>query len=621
MLFAFAYADAQNYILTCNECKEVYQSTCLTCPPSSSAGVTTFEGLTVKIQGGGVVARIPAPITVHYDSQGNTTIYSRSHERMIAGSPTQITAPIARLMTSEGVSFPTFSTLKDYLKKCGVCVINEENLDNDPTNELNTDFTFNEISSEISIADAGGIKSVDVSTLMDNTDEQQLLPMSLIGTTLTANLENSVSQSISLSPLLSSMSNNPNATYTHTDGLGNQTNIGYTLGYNPASNDITLYDLGGNPANTITVQREYNTGLTLVADQLNLTDGGGTLSVDLSPYNSPDTHLFSEDKVAFETRKHDLSIYNYSLTHDNKSALQIGDNVGLFNLISDAALFYKQDGAITTQAGVGNGTAIGGAANSASMLCGNFGTGEFGSLSVAQTVVNSSVFAPNNSGSLAINPTAATPTVNLLLDNNVSNYELGFAALDDPAKQYANIFYGTTASGAIEDISRVEAANDHASMFFRYDIVADKDNELEINASGIILDNTDNGNLMSVDNAGETTLYKYPDTRDNSGTIAPQNFLYTDSGGTIQSAKMYAGNHALGNASAGWNTYTINFPTPFASPPIASATLQGNPPNHSSLTVIRVTNTNPNSVTIEIFKDSPGTVGGISINIIALPSS
>ncbi|CAA6800808.1 MAG: Unknown protein [uncultured Sulfurovum sp.] len=71
--------------------------------------------------------------------------------------------------------------------------------DIDETNELITNTDFN--GTHLSITDAGGTQSVDLSTLIDNSDDQQITDFSLTGNVLSLTLEDGGTQTVDLSDL------------------------------------------------------------------------------------------------------------------------------------------------------------------------------------------------------------------------------------------------------------------------------------------------------------------------------------------------------------------------------------------------------------------------------------
>ena len=116
---------------------------------------------------------------------------------------------------------------------------NSQNIDlSSLANEYNTGISLT--GTTLNITDGGGTNSVDLSSLSGGsgtgTDDQNISGSGLSGTTLTIGIENGNSQNVDLS------------------GLAND-------------NDPT---------------NEYNTGISLSGTTLNITDGGGTSSVDLS---------------------------------------------------------------------------------------------------------------------------------------------------------------------------------------------------------------------------------------------------------------------------------------------------------------------------------------------------
>ncbi|MAP01697.1 MAG: hypothetical protein CMD01_02620, partial [Flavobacteriales bacterium] len=119
-----------------------------------------------------------------------------------------------------------------------------DDADNDPTNEFNTGLALN--GSNLEITDGGGTQAVDLSSFSaTGTDDQNISGSNLSGTILTIGIENGTGESIDLSSLQ--------------DGID---------------------DADNDPAN------EFNTGISLNGSNLEITDGGGTQSVDLSSFSA-----------------------------------------------------------------------------------------------------------------------------------------------------------------------------------------------------------------------------------------------------------------------------------------------------------------------------------------------
>lgn len=88
-------------------------------------------------------------------------------------------------------------------------------------------------------------------------------------------------------------------------------------------------------------------------------------------------------------------------------------------------------------------------------------------------------------------PYAGTPAIVWELKNN-QNYAMGFAALDQGFKKYANIYYGELDAGnIIEDITRIEATETGANTMFMYDRPNDYRNYFEVTSIGIEMETED----------------------------------------------------------------------------------------------------------------------------------
>ncbi|GIV35198.1 MAG: hypothetical protein KatS3mg031_2733 [Chitinophagales bacterium] len=181
--------------------------------------------------------------------------------------------------------------------------------DNDPANELNTGFSFD--GSFLSISDAGGQKTVNLSSLQQDADADTTNEIQFL--------------SISTDTLFLSKANfvvlSDNST---TNELQNLSISGNTISISQG-NSITLSD--NDPAN------ELNTGAYLSGATLHITDAGGTLSVDLSALvNDADYDPANEINTAFTL---------------NGTVLEITDAAGTLSV--DLSGFIDADGDSTNE--------------------------------------------------------------------------------------------------------------------------------------------------------------------------------------------------------------------------------------------------------------------------------
>ncbi|MEM6793809.1 MAG: right-handed parallel beta-helix repeat-containing protein [Acidobacteriota bacterium] len=145
-----------------------------------------------------------------------------------------------------------------------------DDADADPANELNTGVTLN--GSDLEITDAGGTLSADLSVFTDGTDDADADPANelITGTALEGGetlqiVEAGVTNEVSLAAL-----QNASVTFTGTD-------LQVTDGGGTVSVDISALgdDADANSAN------ELNTALGVSGSSVQVTDAGGTLSADL----------------------------------------------------------------------------------------------------------------------------------------------------------------------------------------------------------------------------------------------------------------------------------------------------------------------------------------------------
>jgi hypothetical protein len=196
-----------------------------------------------------------------------------------------------------------------------------DDADNDPSNEFNTGATLNGANLEIS--DGGGTQTVDLSSLSGTgSDNQNLTGATLTGTTLQIDIETGNSATVDLAALqdgVDDADNDPTNEYITstalngnnleiTDGGGTQTvDLCSLSGTGSDNQNLTGATLTGTTlqidietGNSATVDlaalqdgvddadndptNEYITSTALNGNNLEITDGGGTQTVDLSSF-------------------------------------------------------------------------------------------------------------------------------------------------------------------------------------------------------------------------------------------------------------------------------------------------------------------------------------------------
>ena len=198
--------------------------------------------------------------------------------------------------------------------------------DADPANELNTSFTFD--GTNLDLTDAGGTLSVDLTALPINDGDADPANELITAGNLTNNnndtlalVEGGITNTVDVSAL-------QNTALTF-DG----TNVQLSDGGGTLSADLSslVDDADANPAN------ELNTGLVLNGTDLEVTDAGGTLTADLSP-------ILDDDPDADPTNELITSaiITNSTATNFNDS-LEIVEG-GITNTVDVTAL---QNSALT----------------------------------------------------------------------------------------------------------------------------------------------------------------------------------------------------------------------------------------------------------------------------------
>ena len=152
-----------------------------------------------------------------------------------------------------------------------------DDADSDTTNELISGATLNGTSLEIT--DAGGTKSVDLSSLDNSGTDDQNLNGSLNGTNLQIDIENGSSATVDLSALQDGVND---ADSDPTNELQDWSNLpGIPAGMSDGIDNVD--DADNDPNN------ELINSAALNGSSLEITDAGGTKSVDLSTLDNSGT--------------------------------------------------------------------------------------------------------------------------------------------------------------------------------------------------------------------------------------------------------------------------------------------------------------------------------------------
>lgn len=264
-----AYGQKGTYEIECRKCELQYGETeCSSCPGNMGVGVTLFEGVVViEKNTGKELAYIPAPFKPKLMGE-RVEIYTQTSETKVNGLPTGFRAKFGEFVLPDYSNYANFPALVDSLRSCGACILTAEaepNLDNDPSNELNTGMAI--VADELQITDAGGTLTAPLAAYLDNTDSQTL---SLAGSDLSISGGNTVT----LPPDGDAVTGNEYNTSVTLNG----TDLETTDGGGTIVTDLSslVDDADADPAN------EHNTGIGLAGTVLSITDGGGTLSQDIS---------------------------------------------------------------------------------------------------------------------------------------------------------------------------------------------------------------------------------------------------------------------------------------------------------------------------------------------------
>ncbi len=213
--------------------------------------------------------------------------------------------------------------------------LNVDDADADPTNEYNTGISFD--GANLTVTDAGGNQSVDISgvstddqnlnlaantlsiedgnsvdlsSYLDNTDDQNISGSGLSGTDLTIGIENGASEVVDLSSLVGTDDQNisgsglsgTDLTIGIENGASEVVDLSSLVGTDDQtiSTDGTAGNLSIEDGNTIALNvddadadptNEYNTGISFDGANLTVTDAGGNQSVDISGVSTDDQNL------------------------------------------------------------------------------------------------------------------------------------------------------------------------------------------------------------------------------------------------------------------------------------------------------------------------------------------
>jgi hypothetical protein len=258
-----------------------------------------------------------------------------------------------------------------------------DDADNDPTNELNTGVTLNGTS--LDVTDAGGTLSTDLSSLQDGTgtDDQDLTGATLTGTTLQIDIENGTSTTVDL--------------------------VGLQDGVDDADND---------PAN------EFNTGAILNGTDLEITDGGGTITTDLSSLTDDGDWVVGSG-VVYNTTDN-IGIGTASPTSGSLVVNGTGSNaLYVSNLSSNRGAYIESLTGTGADIVSGSGDAVIGTTSSGVAITGFTNTGTAGSftLSASGTSIISAfdgtteVFTVDDGGNVGIGNTDPVHPLSIIKSN------------------------------------------------------------------------------------------------------------------------------------------------------------------------------------------------------------
>ena len=295
----------------------------------------------------------------------------------------------------------------------------------------------------------GTSESVDLSSLQDGTgtDDQNLTGATLTGTSLQIDIENGASTTVDLAGL-------QDGTGTDDQDLTGATLIGTTLQIDIESGASASVDLVGlqdgvddadnDPAN------EFNTGAVLNGTDLEITDGGGTLTTDLSSLTDDGDWVVGSG-VVYNTSDN-IGIGTANPTSGSLVVNGTGSNaLYVSNLSANRGAYIESLTGTGADIVSGSGDAVIGTTSSGVAITGFTNTGTAGSftLSASGTSIISAfdgtteVFTVDDGGNVGIGITDPVHSLSILKSNNNTTGDDG---------TFIDIWNGTSTGGVMSGI-------------------------------------------------------------------------------------------------------------------------------------------------------------------------
>ncbi|MEM8962653.1 MAG: hypothetical protein AAGD38_14300, partial [Acidobacteriota bacterium] len=299
------------------------------------ASVEVRDGLfTLELDFGDVFDGTPLWLEIHVRTAGDIGPFDvLTPRKAITSSPFALVSPVASDADTIDGSDASDMALQDVELTGETLQITEGTVtfdvdllalieDPDPTDELNTDLTFDNGTLELDVTDAGGTLSADLSSIPDGVDDadndptnELITSAALVGNLLELIENGTVTNLVDVTALLNSGALMDGTELQITDGGG-------TLSVDLAPIQDGVDDPDNDPTN------ELNTGINLDGSTIEITDAGGTLTADLSTTAiiddadaDPTNELF--DSATLTNANDTLRIVEAGITNDvDVAALQ-----------------------------------------------------------------------------------------------------------------------------------------------------------------------------------------------------------------------------------------------------------------------------------------------------------
>ena len=405
------------------------------------------------------------------------------------------------------------------------------------SNELITGFAVN--GSDLEITEAGTVFQVPLTDIVSgvNTDNQNLTGATLNGSNvLQIDIEDGTSTTVDLSSLEESaaIAANTTAINTNTTNIATNTSDISTNATNIATNTTDIATNATDIANHIAadgdtnIGNEYNTGSGISAGSIQITDGGGTESINLvSADANNDIAVGSDGALYLNVASVSISETITNLTDNGNGTFTYVNENGVSQVINKSTLVDNLDGTYTFNNGSGpvvitntdNQNLTGASLNGSNVLQidiedGSSATVDLSSLEESAAIAANTTAINTNTTNIATN-TSGISTNATNIATNTTDIATNASGISTNA---TNIATNTTdiATNATDIANHVAADGDLSSSNELITGFAVNGSDLEITEAGTVFQvpltdivsgvNTDNQNLTGATLNGSNVL-------------------------------------------------------------------------------------------------------------------